>query len=77
MEVSKSSGKKNNVSTSQQDKSNEKPTHKALYQCKECSHEARENYNLKRHMKITYVNQMYIWRQRMLKYLEIKVSMYL
>ena len=33
------------------DKLNEKPPHKTLCQCKEFSHESRDNYNLKGHMK--------------------------
>ena len=56
MEVNTSSGKRPMSVLSNKDKLHERPQHKALYRCKECSHEARDKYNLKRHMKKTWVN---------------------
>ena len=51
MEVNTSSGKRPMSVLANKDKLHERPQYKALYQYIECSHEARDNYNLKRHMK--------------------------
>ena len=53
IEANTSSGKRSFAVITESEKSqlNEKLLPKALYQCKECGHKARDNYNLTRHVK--------------------------